>query len=65
MAIELRRVQALDACHSALILAFVLDANVVLEDVNAFGEVVDVEMGGRVAGPVSYTHLTLPTLLLV
>ena len=60
VAVELRRVQALDACHSALVLAFVLDADVVLEDVNALGQVVDVEVRGRVAG-----HVVIPEAVLI
>lgn len=50
MGVELRGVHALDVGHAGLVLTTVLDAEGVLKDVGAFGEVVYVEVGGGVLG---------------
>ena len=51
-------------CGTMMILAIVS----IILDVNVFGKVVDIDnpsVGGGTPEAVSYTHLTLPTILLV
>ena len=50
MAIELRGVHALNQSHAALVLAFVLDATGVFEDIRALGQVADEEVASGVFG---------------
>ena len=50
MAVEFRCVHALDVRNAALVLALMLDAHTVLEDVDALGQLVDVEMRSGVTG---------------
>ena len=44
MAVELGCIHALDIGHAGLVFALVLDTHAVLEDVDALGKIVDVEM---------------------
>ena len=44
VAVKLGGVQALDVGHAALVLALMLDTHTVFEDVDTFGQVVDVEV---------------------
>ncbi len=56
MIIELRSIHALDAGDTGLILASHLDARWVLEDIHAFGQVIDEELAGGIPGALIVTQ---------
>ena len=60
MAVEFRRVHALNFGNASLVLATELNASRVFEDISPFGEVIDKEVAGRVTGA-----LIIPKTILV
>ena len=59
MAVEFRGVHALHVGHTGLVLAAMLDADGVFEDVHALGQVIEVEVRSRIAGRLVITETIL------